>query len=97
MDRYVRGEDVAYDDLRRAWQDTTSPTGNDSPQSPRTRHLRTTALPAKRDLDELRYDRLAGYVTRRAARIAIAGLPPAEAAAVEKACADSRKIVRLLE
>jgi hypothetical protein len=32
MDRYIRGEDVAYQDLRHAWQDTTSPIGNDGPQ-----------------------------------------------------------------
>jgi hypothetical protein len=31
MDRYIRGEEVPYAELRRAWQDTTSPTGNDSP------------------------------------------------------------------
>jgi hypothetical protein len=31
MDRFVRGDEVPYNELRRAWQDTTSPMGSDSP------------------------------------------------------------------
>jgi hypothetical protein len=31
MDSFIRGEEVPYTELRRAWQDTPSPTGNDSP------------------------------------------------------------------
>jgi hypothetical protein len=31
MDRYIRGEDVPYEDLRQAWQDVPTPTGSDSP------------------------------------------------------------------
>jgi hypothetical protein len=81
IDRFVQGEDVPYDDLRRVWQDTTQPSAaGDVP-------INEMFFRAVRDVNasrELCEDR--AYRDMRAARLAIAGAPPAEAEAFDRHC-----------